>query len=132
LTSNHDDERRVHPRYPRSLELSGSPARGGSPALLVASNVSLGGVYCTSDQDFPEMTRLAVRMTLPPRPGRRSEPEPLDLSAIVVRRLELAPGRERAERARFELALLFHELTPPQRERLAELLETAENTHARP
>jgi len=113
-----DDERRVHPRYESSFELAGSPAEGGTTARLIASNLSLGGVYCTSDQDFPEMTRLAVRLMLPSI-GARETLEPLDVSAVVVRRKKLSSI---TDRSRFELALLFTALGPEQRDRISQFL----------
>lgn len=113
-----EEERRTHPRFVRSFELSGLPASGGVSSRLVASNLSLGGVYCTSDRDFPEMTRLGVRLMLPSRGPQGEMTEPLDLSAVVVRqkRLQAAHGDL------FELALLFTALTAYQRERLARFL----------
>lgn len=109
-----DDERRTHPRYPRALELTGAPSSGGATARLVASNVSLGGVYCTSDRDFQEMTRLSVRLELPG--------EPLELPAVVVRHKELASS---SSGRRYELALLFTSVTAVERERLARYLARA-------
>lgn len=117
-----DDERRIHPRFPSSFELAGSPSDGGATARLIASNLSLGGVYCTSDQDFPEMTRLAVRLMLPARDSRSGQIgklEPVDVSAVVVRRKKLASI---THRDRFELALLFTALGPEQRDRISQFL----------
>lgn len=113
--TNTQDERRAHPRFCHSFELSGMPASGGATARLIANDLSMGGLYCTSDSDFPEMTRLAVRLLLPAR-GRAAEP--LDLSAVVVRRTRLSTSEENG----FELALLFSPLTDVQRERLGEFL----------
>ena len=116
------DERRVHPRYPKSFELTGAPAAGGTTARLIASNLSLGGVYCTSDRDFPEMTRLAVRLMLPSRNGHSADLEPLDLAAVVVRRKKLLSV---TNRDRFELALLFTSLNAFQRDRIAYFLHAS-------
>lgn len=117
-----EEERRIHPRFPSSFELAGAPADGGATARLIASNLSLGGVYCTSEQDFPEMTRLAVRLMLPSREERAGQMgalEPLDVSAVVVRRKKLASI---TNRDRFELALLFTALGPEQRDRISQFL----------
>ncbi len=116
-----EDERRVHPRYEKTFEIEGAFGSAGAPTRLVASNVSLGGLYCTSDRDFPEMTRLAVRLMLPGRGAGAGELEPLDVSAVVVRRRELPT----ANLERYELALLFTALTATQRERLARFLSHA-------
>jgi len=113
------DERRAHPRFPRSVELSGSAASEEASARLFSSNLSLGGIYCTSDRAFPEMTRLAVRLMLPSLTGRREAPEPLDLAAVVVRHKTL-PSRVGEER--HELALLFTTMSSAQRDRLARFL----------
>ena len=71
---------------------------------MVASDLSMGGLLCSSSQDYPEMTRLAVRLLLPN--GRKRET--LDVEAVVVRRMEL-PSSSGAPR--FELGLFFTGLT---------------------
>lgn len=105
--SHTESERRIHPRYARLLELHGAPSGGGTSARLLANNLSLGGAYCTSDHDFPEMTRLAVRLEI--------QGGPLELPAVVVRHKKLSAA---PDAPRFELALLFTMLTGAQRERL--------------
>jgi len=113
------DERRVHPRFPRSVELRGSAASGKAYARLISSNLSMGGIYCTSDRAFPEMTRLAVRLMLP-SPAERSEATaPLDLEAVVVRHKRL---QSVVDEERHELALLFTAMDPAQRDRLGRFL----------
>ena len=70
------------------------------------------------------MTRLAVRLMLPARdirPGQIAKLEPLDVSAVVVRRKKLASI---TNRDRFELALLFTALGPEQRDRISQFLGT--------
>jgi hypothetical protein len=105
-------ERRTHPRLARTIEIQGAPAEGGELARMTASDLSLGGLYCTSSADFPEMTRLAVRLLLP---------RPLDLEAVVVRRKQV-PSSSGAPR--FELALFFVSPTAAQRARLEQFLES--------
>lgn len=113
--SQEPDERRVHPRVYRQIELEGS--HGGHTARLVAKNLSLGGLYCTSDRDFPEMTRLGVRLLLPARSGDVAPGDPLDIDAVVVRAQPASNGN-----GAFELALLFPALNAYQRDRLARFL----------
>jgi len=86
---------------------------------MVASDLSLGGLHCSSSQDYPEMTRLAVRLMLP----NGSRVEALDVEAVVVRRAELASV---SGGARFELGLFFTGLSDEARTRLARFL--ARNT----
>lgn len=107
-------ERRSHARFQRTFDLEGQA--GTTVARMVASDLSLGGVYCASSHDFPEMTRLAVRMLLP----NGTEPEPVDAEAVVVRRKKLrsATGND----SRFELALFFTHVDDSGRERLARYL----------
>lgn len=112
-------ERRTSPRKTRAFEVHGR-AEAGELARMTASDLSLGGLYCTSSADFPEMTRLAVTLMLPdPRTGQQ---EPLDLQAVVVRRKEV--NGSATGRSRFELALFFHALTDVQRSRLASFLDS--------
>jgi hypothetical protein len=73
---------------------------------MVARNLSLGGLYCTSTTDFPEMSRLAVRLMLPLKNGNPGEEDvqPVDVEAVVVRREEVSG---KGGRTRFDLALYF-------------------------
>ena len=109
-------ERRAHERHATNLTIQGTPDQGGVVARMVARNLSVGGLYCTSTTDFPEMTRLAVRLMLP---LKDSGTEPVDLEAIVVRREELAPLKGRQ---RFEFALFFNSLDEPTLAQLTRFL----------
>jgi hypothetical protein len=84
---------------------------------MVASNLSQGGLHCTSSADFPEMTRLAVRLLLPTKHNGSSTIEPLDLEAVVVRRRQIESRS--GEEPRFELALFFTRVDDDARTRLA-------------
>ena len=59
--TQHPTERRAHPRHAAELSVHASAEEGGVVARMVTRDLSMGGVYCTSKADFPEMTRLAVR-----------------------------------------------------------------------
>jgi hypothetical protein len=114
------EDRRAHPRHTTELDLQGTPQPGGVVARMVARNLSLGGLYCTSTTDFAEMTRLAVRLMLPPFDGNSGrEPEPVDVEAVVVRREE----RRSNGRLRYELALFFTNVEQPARDRLRRYLD---------
>ena len=118
MTTKTTVERRSHPRRATSFDLQGSPEAGGELARMTAKDLSLGGLYCTSSADFPEMTRLAVRVMLP---DGRGEVTPLELSAVVVRRVAVASV---SGTPRFELALFFPALDQEQRRRLTEFIES--------
>ena len=113
------EERRAHERLSTSLDLQGTPGDGGIVARMTASNLSLGGLQCTSAAGFPEMTRLAVRMMLP---VVGSEEEPLDVEAVVVRCEEI--DNSSVGDARYRLALFFTGLEDSARERLAEFISS--------
>ena len=108
-------ERRSHARFSHQFEIEGQQDGRGTNARMVASDLSLGGLHCSSSQDYPEMTRLAVRLMLP----NESRVEVLDVEAVVVRRTELASA---AGAARFELGLFFTGLSDDARSRLARFL----------
>ena len=108
-------ERRSHARFPHQFEIEGPQDDHGTHARMVASDLSLGGLHCSSSQDYPEMTRLAVRLLLPD--GNRAET--VDVEAVVVRRMELASS---SGAARFELGLFFTGLSDDARARLARFL----------
>ncbi len=113
-------ERRSHARFQRTFEAHGSPEVGDVVARMVASDLSLGGLYCSSTVDFPEMTRLSVRLMLPER--RTGAVETLDVEAVVVRHRELPSS---AGSRRYELALFFAGMRDTERERLARFLAVA-------
>ena len=115
-------ERRAHPRHATALDLQVTPEEGGVVARVVANNISLGGLYCTSNADFPEMTRLAVRLMLPTGNGRSLEPHPVDVEAVVVRREEVRPGLD--DDPRYELGLFFTGLDDGVRERIARFVDS--------
>ena len=99
------DERRAHTRHSTDLTIQGTPDEGGVVARMVARNLSLGGLYCTSTTDFPEMTRLAVRLMLPLNdPSSGNGTEPVDVEAVVVRR---EANNRSSGRTRYDLALYF-------------------------
>jgi len=114
-------DRRAHPRVDTAVDLRIQPDEGGTVARVVTGNLSLGGLYCTSQVDIPEMTRLAVRLMLPGLGGNGGE-EPVDLQAVVVRRRELPSHTSNG--ARFELALYFTSLDDMARARLSRYLDT--------
>jgi PilZ domain len=108
-------ERRSHARFAHAIEIEGPPDGQGTTARMVASDLSLGGLHCSSSHDYPEMTRLAVRLQLPN--GGRTET--VDVHAVVVRRTELASS---SGAPRFELGLFFTGLNDDAKERLTRFL----------
>ena len=113
-------ERRAHPRIVTKLTVQGTPEDGGVVARMVASNLSLGGLQCVSTADFPEMTRLAVRLMLPARNGNKALEQPLDLEAVVVRCREL---QSNSGEPRYELSLFFTQVDTGGREQLSKYLQ---------
>lgn len=112
-------DRREHERVPVSVELEGAHPEHGVKARMTASNLSLGGMYCVSSHDFPEMTRLAVRMMLPE--DGRSPRNPVDLEAVVVRR-EQAPSPTGGNH-HYHLALFFTRIADDDRVAIADYLQ---------
>ncbi len=108
-------ERRSHARFSHYIDIEGPPDGQGTVARMVASDLSMGGLHCSSSHDYPEMTRLDVRLQLPD--GSRTET--LDVQAVVVRRTELGSS---SGAARFELGLFFTGMSDETKERLAHFL----------
>jgi hypothetical protein len=108
-------ERRSHARFSHQFEIEGPQDETGTVARMVASDLSLGGLHCSSSKDFPEMTRVAVRLMLP----NGARVDTLEVEAVVVRRMELASS---SGAERFELGLFFTGLTDDARSRLARFL----------
>jgi len=114
--SRSNADRRAHQRVDTTLEVQGTPEAGGVVARMVASNLSAGGLYCTSTADFAEMTRLAVRLILPDGGDKPGDAQPVDVEAVVVRREEL---RSTNGDPRYRLALFFTKVDDDARKRLA-------------
>ena len=112
-------DRRIHPRLSTEFDVQATPEDGGVVARMVAENLSMGGLYCTSTADLPEMTQVAVRLMLPGGNGDAA-PHPLDLDAVVVRREPLPPATN--GEARFKLALFFTGVDDDARDRLTSFL----------
>ena len=123
LSKTSVDERRAHTRHSTDLTIQGTPDEGGVVARMVARNLSLGGLYCTSTTDFPEMTRLAVRLMLPLHRDNPGETEPVDLEAVVVRREKV---NSRSGEPRYRLALFFTSVDDDARKRLAGFVDHTE------
>ena len=113
-------ERRANPRVSAIFDLHSAPSDGGGVvARMQAADLSLGGLRCTSNADYPEMTRLAVRLELPI--DGNGECDPVDIDAVVVRRTEIPSLTQEAPR--YELALFFPQLNDDVKERLARYLD---------
>ena len=108
-------ERRSHARFAHHIEIEGPDDGLGAQARMVASDLSMGGLHCSSSHDYPEMTRLAVRLQLP----NGARVETLDVQAVVVRRAAIASV---SGAARFELGLFFTGLSDDTKERLSQFL----------
>ncbi len=109
-------ERRRHPRKPAEVSGKLRCQDTGRGATLITHNLSMGGAYCTSTVDFPEMTRLAVRLALP---GGNPEEKSIDVEAVVVRS-ERVVGEDRVPR--YRLALFFTGLADGAEELLQQYL----------
>lgn len=120
VVSKSTTERRAHARVDHQLEIEGTQHPDGAVARMVSHNLSTGGVCCTSSVDFPEMTRLAVRLMLPASDGPGGDGEAVDAEAVVVRRRPLASSV--GNDGKFELALFFTHVEDEHRERLQEYL----------
>jgi hypothetical protein len=121
LNDNYSD-RRAHERIESQLVFEGFGGEQETVARMVATNLSMGGVYCTSSNDFPEMTRLGVRMALPPNGSQGArESLSLDVEAIVVRKRSL-PSPTGGD-PRFELALFFTNINEEQKQMLSNYLQ---------
>jgi hypothetical protein len=112
------DERRANPRVSAVFDLQGTPDEGGVVARMEGADLSVGGLRCTSMADFPEMTQLAVRLLLPI--DGNGESEPVNVKAVVVRRMEIPSATQDA--SRFELALFFTGLEDDARDRIKRFL----------
>jgi c-di-GMP-binding flagellar brake protein YcgR len=112
-------ERRAHARFPKSFDIEGTSTTDDAVARMIASDLSLGGLYCTSTVDYPEMTRLAVRLMLPDEEDAAPEEDAFDIEAVVVRRKKL---KSSTGNSKYELGLFFQRMTDEQRERIARFL----------
>jgi hypothetical protein len=98
-----------------SFAVQSMPQAGGTIARMVAKDLSLCGLRCSSTSDYPEMTRLAVRLLLPL--AGSDQAVPVDVEAVVVRREPVTSAA--AGEPRFELALFFTRVDDTARRQLA-------------
>lgn len=110
-------ERRQHERHARTFSLTGLESNREVQARMVARDLSLSGLSCTSDICFDEMTRLALQLRLPIE--EMSEPETVDLEAVVVRHRPLISTNGDP---RYELALFFTGVQEDARDKLKRYL----------
>jgi len=115
-------DRRAHRRVEARFTLQGSPETGGVVARMVADNLSMAGLHCTSTADFPELTRLAVRLMLPANGPRDAGTRAVDVEAVVVRREEAAAAASSGE-GRFQLALFFTKVDDTAKRCLASFID---------
>jgi hypothetical protein len=111
------------------FQLQGSPEEGGVVARMVANNLSLAGLQCTSSSDFPEMTRLAVRLLLPSGNGKDNGTEPVDIEAVVVRSEKVSPAA--SGEPRFTLGLFFTGVDDAAKQRLATFIAMQKGSMSR-
>ena len=111
-------ERRQHERHTRTFSLTGLENNREVQARMVARDLSLSGLSCTSDICFDEMTRLALRLMLPIEES--ADPEVVDLEAVVVRHRPLVSTNGDP---RYELALFFTGVQEEARDKLKRYLE---------
>jgi hypothetical protein len=102
--------------------MEGVPDAGGVFAEMQTENLSVGGVYCSSSQDFPEMTKLAVRLRLPMN-DRRLSVATVEAEAVVVRR-ELVRAADGDPQ--YRLALFFTNMDDRSSDLLTDYLATLE------
>jgi c-di-GMP-binding flagellar brake protein YcgR len=120
VSTSKSEERRAHPRLSASLNAQSCPEQGGVVARMVTENLSMGGLYCTSDADFPEMTRLAVRLVLPIKKSKNGDTHSVDVEAVVVRR-EVLPSN--SGNSRYKLGLFFTNVDDEARRCLTQFLD---------
>jgi hypothetical protein len=123
-------ERRTHPRIQAEFQVQGSPENGGVVARMVANNLSMAGLQCTSSSDFPEMTRLAVRLLLPSNNGSHNGTDPVDIEAVVVRSVEASSPSSGAPR--YELGLFFTGVNDETKQRLATFIAAHNGSMTKP
>jgi len=114
-------ERRAHPRIAAVVQAECAIESEGVVARMVTRNLSLGGLFCTSAANFPEMTQLAIRLMLPDKHSGNGKTKAIDIEAVVVRSEPLSESQASGE-PRYELGLFFTNLTHDAREQLRHYL----------
>lgn len=102
-------ERRREPRAAEHIALAVNDA--GTELATETKNLSASGTYCTVDRFIAPMSKLALHFELP---DHSSHPKTIRCAGVVVR---VDPVIAHANRGRYNVAVLFTELT--QRDRAA-------------
>ena len=108
---SHVHERRREPRAPERIALAVSDA--GTELATETKNLSATGTYCTVDRFIAPMSKLALQFALP---NHGTRPTHIRCTGVVVR---VDPVITHAERGRYNVAVLFTELTPRDRAAIA-------------
>jgi len=99
-----------HRREPRIAErISLAIAEAGGELSADTKNLSASGAYCTLDRFIAPMTKVQLRFTLP-QVG--AQPAQIRCPGVIVR---IEPVIASAERGRFNVAVLFTELSERDR-----------------
>ncbi len=92
-------ERRGKPRIETSLDASITTPDCGFAATV--KNMSMSGLLLICDRPVPEMTIVAMRLSLPAKPDRKLPSFAFDITGAVVRCQPCTPGSKRYELAVF-------------------------------
>lgn len=107
-------ERRVAPRVPERLRFAFT--HEGEVVEAESKNLSISGAYCTTTKFIPPMTKLQVQFDLPHNPRKAT----VRCTGVVVR---AEPVVSSPQRAGYHLAIFFSDLSPRDREAIAQFVK---------
>ena len=108
-------ENRRHPRVQADF-----PVRMGPLASVVVRDLSLSGVRCLSRYPITPMTMVGLRLEVPTGEDGPEAVSEITCQGVVVRCRVLEEGDE----PRYETAILFQDLPPPDRERMSRYISS--------
>ncbi len=117
-TARRGTERREMPRADArlSMRLEGEQDEGARTQIVTESqNISCSGVYCYSSHFLAPLSKVDLTIVLPQMPDRKTRQELVKCEGIVVR-CEATASRSPVRH--YELACMFSDLDPAQRERI--------------
>ena len=111
----HGHERRREPRAAERIALAVSDA--GTELATETKNLSASGTYCTVDRFIAPMSKLELHFELP---NHGAHPTKIRCTGVVVR---VDPVITQADRGRYNVAVLFTELTQRDRAAIARFVQ---------
>jgi len=109
-----NEERRLYPRLDQTLPVN--IAANGYDFVTNTKNISCIGAYCLINKYIPPFTKVAIRLTLPLKHGKKEELSNVECKGVVVR------TEDNESQNGFNIAIFFNEMKDSQRQKISQYI----------